>query len=113
MQSLHKHAQDALLICGQRRFLGLNQTCTTCHEDAHKGAMGDGCVVCHGQSDPWKDATGFLTIPAFVLDGVHGGLSCDQCHQTGTEFSVTARLRIRGRERVRAASATKVAAPAH
>jgi len=29
-------------------WMGLSPTCTTCHEDKHRGQLGDNCARCHG-----------------------------------------------------------------
>ncbi|MBZ5526204.1 MAG: hypothetical protein LAP21_28635 [Acidobacteriia bacterium] len=69
-------------------------TCTTCHEDVHKGqfqrftskARPDGrvlgCEACHNLKD-WADMTKFDhdRQTTFVLIGAHKGTACIQCHK--------------------------------
>ncbi|MCB9879060.1 MAG: hypothetical protein H6835_15805 [Planctomycetes bacterium] len=75
----HAHADDVLLAAGDKRFLGLEQACSSCHEDPHAGRMQLGCVTCHSQD-------GFATRDVhdhdrwLALDGRHGQLGCRDCH---------------------------------
>ncbi len=80
----HKNAAQGVLAEGQRRFLGLKQECTSCHEDVHKGAMHVGCVACHGQSK-W-DALASVGHERFLpLVGGHADVECRKCHPKSGE----------------------------
>ncbi len=75
----HENARVAVLPAGERRYLGLDQDCASCHEDAHEGRMELACASCHGQ-ETWdglhsEDHERFLP-----LIGGHGGLACLECH---------------------------------
>lgn len=87
--SCHLHADTPLLPLGQQRYLGLQSDCAGCHVDAHQGRMRMGCAECHGQ-----DSFGLLAPThhdkVLPLLGGHGGLSCDACHQDGTDHSLDA-----------------------
>jgi len=61
-------------------YLGLSRTCTSCHEDKHKGELGSNCVQCHNTTD-WKNARTFDHSKAkFVLTGAHIRVTCEKCH---------------------------------
>lgn len=68
------------------RFLGLQQACTACHEDAHRTLFGQDCEKCHGQTQPFKAAPGF-DHSIFPLVGAHSRVGCVDCHKEGTERS--------------------------
>ncbi|MGD9790189.1 MAG: hypothetical protein AB7Q00_01975 [Phycisphaerales bacterium] len=76
----HANAKTEFLREGQKRFLGLDQTCTTCHDDVHKGELGPNCAECHGQLEPFKKAPLFAHPETFPLNDGHSGLLCSQCH---------------------------------
>jgi hypothetical protein len=84
----HEHA-DAQQPPAGGRFLGLSQQCTSCHDDAHRGAFSADCAGCHGQERPWRLAPGFAH-GGFPLVGAHQQVACDRCHATGTEHDVAA-----------------------
>lgn len=79
----HAHADDVLLAKGNRRFLGLDQSCASCHKDPHSGKLPD-CASCHDQSAPFAKAALFEHTSAFPLSGAHAGLGCAQCHEPGS-----------------------------
>ncbi len=63
-----------------RTFLGLSQRCQTCHEDAHRGQLGNDCQRCH-TATAWKPANGFdHTKARFHLTGAHAQVACQKCH---------------------------------
>lgn len=78
----HEHAEDVVPPAGGR-FLGASQQCTSCHEDVHSGAFGQGCVGCHGQSKPFAEVPGFAHR-RFALEGAHGQVACVNCHDPGS-----------------------------
>lgn len=84
----HARADDAAPPAGGR-FLGLQQRCTSCHEDAHKGRFGGSCTECHGQDEPWAKAAKF-DHARFPLLGAHAGRECAACHQPGTAADLAA-----------------------
>ncbi len=49
----HPNANATLLAKGEKRFIGLEQNCTSCHEDVHQQAFGQDCASCHGQEHPF------------------------------------------------------------
>jgi hypothetical protein len=70
-----------------------NLTCTTCHEDIHKGEFASrmakpdasgkpiGCVACHSTKD-WQDLSKFDHAQTdFPLVGSHRAVACADCHK--------------------------------
>jgi hypothetical protein len=67
-----------------------HESCATCHEDPHAGAMGGTCETCHAPS-AWQalrntDLTGIFDHgrTAFALRGAHGRAECVTCHRAGS-----------------------------
>lgn len=87
----HRHSEATEPPAGGR-FLGLSQTCTSCHEDKHKGAYGADCQSCHGQQHPFKDAPGFHH-DSFALRDAHFNRKCADCHPATGEHSIDALTR--------------------
>lgn len=70
-----------------RTYLGLSAACATCHQDPHKGRLGQSCQQCHNFSD-WKS----ISVQQFdhsktryPLTGLHVGVKCAKCHTTGAD----------------------------
>jgi hypothetical protein len=63
-----------------RSFLGLRQECAFCHQDQHRGQLGQQCTRCHTQ-EAWKPAQGFNhSSTHFPLTGLHQTVACQKCH---------------------------------
>lgn len=61
-------------------WLGLERTCTTCHEDAHRGALDKNCLKCH-DVEHWKPAPRFDHAKTnYPLTGAHVTVKCADCH---------------------------------
>jgi hypothetical protein len=80
----HRHADAKELPKGEKRYLGLDQTCTRCHKDVHEGAFGPACQACHGQVQSFASVALFRHPEAFPLTGAHAGIACASCHEPGT-----------------------------
>jgi len=70
-------------------FMGLTPTCTTCHEDKHKGRFGPNCMQCHNTTD-WKstkvDKEHFdHSKTSYPLTGAHVNTPCEKCHTAGPD----------------------------
>ncbi len=78
----HKNADAAVLPEGGKRFLGLTQDCAACHEDVHKGTMGQRCATCHGQ-EAWDRLHSEGHEKHLALVGGHGDVACRTCHAEG------------------------------
>lgn len=80
----HENADIAVLPEGHPRFAGLDQSCASCHEDAHEGRIVLECAACHGQEHP------FPVVAAFEHEGFattcgHAAVSCTECHEKGSD----------------------------
>ena len=65
---------------GRSRWTGLETTCSSCHEDIHRGALGERCVACH-DAGKWTLTPGFRhDTTDYPLTGRHRETKCDQCH---------------------------------
>jgi predicted CXXCH cytochrome family protein len=66
-------------------YLGLSESCTTCHTDQHRGQLGNDCQRCHNM-EAWKPASGFdHSTTKYPLTGLHARVTCAQCHKPRTE----------------------------
>lgn len=62
------------------RWTGLEGTCITCHDDAHKGQLSRDCATCH-DAGKWTSAVRFDHADTrYPLTGAHDRVTCDQCH---------------------------------
>lgn len=60
-------------------YLGLSQTCMSCHADPHAGGKASNCTECHDQNH-WKPAPFFNHDKFYPLRGAHASVSCNKCH---------------------------------
>jgi hypothetical protein len=70
-----------------RSYLGLSTACSTCHEDHHKGRLGQNCLQCHNYVD-WKDvkiAQFDHSKTRYPLTGLHAQVQCAKCHTNGSD----------------------------
>ncbi|NUM52716.1 MAG: hypothetical protein HUU46_03645 [Candidatus Hydrogenedentes bacterium] len=81
---------------GEKRYLGLSQACTACHEDVHKGTFSADCASCHGQEKAFDIVAAFDHTKAFPLAGGHAGLKCSECHEADGDRSVAALMAVQG-----------------
>ena len=83
----HEYANEPILPEGSYRYLGLEPSCATCHEDPHRGEMSLSCTSCHDQVafDPPIVPDHDRYLP---LDGGHAGLSCRTCHEEGSPHAL-------------------------
>lgn len=84
----HPRADDVMPPKGGR-FLGPEQRCPSCHDDAHRGAFGSDCASCHGQEQAWQRAPSFQHA-SFSLAGAHAAVACASCHPPGGQYDVAA-----------------------
>lgn len=83
----HEHAEAEVVPEGAHRYIGLNQTCVTCHEDVHEGAFSTTCTVCHDQAS-FTDHHFNGHASLLELAGPHSELSCRECHAEGSAHSL-------------------------
>ncbi len=64
-----------------RTFLGLDQSCKSCHKDVHRGEVSRTCSDCHNPTD-WKSPiqTFDHRKARFQLTGAHIKVECVRCH---------------------------------
>jgi len=61
-------------------YTGLDTTCTACHEDVHRSALGATCTTCHDVAS-WTATPGFdHDTTAYPLTDKHAEVKCDKCH---------------------------------
>lgn len=68
-----------------KTYLGVSADCTNCHQDSHKGRLGQNCLQCHDFTD-WKDVAKFdHSLTRYPLTGLHADVACRQCHAPGPD----------------------------
>ena len=69
-----------------RTFVGVAQTCATCHKDQHNGRLGPNCAQCHNFTD-WKNVSGTFdhSKTRYPLTGQHAQVKCEKCHTRGSD----------------------------
>jgi hypothetical protein len=60
-------------------FRGLQPTCISCHQDVHKGEMGQACESCHTPASFKLSAFKHPRFPEF-FGGSHQTVACSGCH---------------------------------
>jgi hypothetical protein len=70
-----------------RSFLGVSTACVNCHEDFHKGRLGQDCISCHNFEDWKKISIGKFdhSKTRYPLTGLHAQVQCAKCHTTGSD----------------------------
>ncbi len=69
-----------------RSFVGVAETCATCHRDPHSGRLGPNCITCHNFTD-WKNVSGTFdhSKTRYPLTGQHVQVKCEKCHTPGPD----------------------------
>jgi len=66
------------------KYKGLDfSSCTSCHQDPHRGKLGSSCENCHGVADWHKLALTGNAHPWLSLANGHARTGCAQCHDRG------------------------------
>ena len=66
------------------RFSGIDQQCTNCHDDVHRGTLGSDCASCHGVFASFRNASrAFHKDSLLPLEGRHVAVPCADCHWNG------------------------------
>jgi hypothetical protein len=72
--------RNAALMSGHT-YLGLGTDCLSCHQDIHRGQLGNQCQSCHS-IDAWKPAVKFAHEKTkYPLTGRHADVKCASCHK--------------------------------
>jgi hypothetical protein len=69
-----------------KSFFGQSPACTPCHEDFHKGSLGNECTKCHNV-ETWKmgkESQFDHSKTRYPLTGLHVKVACDKCHKPDT-----------------------------
>ncbi|MFH0736086.1 MAG: cytochrome C [bacterium] len=75
------HTQKFSKSKKNKTYLGLNTNCLTCHQDYHKGSLGQNCLSCHN-NNTFKEVNKFDHNKArFHLTGKHLNVDCAKCHK--------------------------------
>lgn len=67
-----------------QKFKPINNSCSTCHKDPHKGSYGKSCQECHSEKS-WKQTKDFHKN--FSLKGIHYSIDCNECHQNNKKLA--------------------------
>jgi hypothetical protein len=93
-KSCHKkdYIDNAELLKKDFTWLGLEQSCLTCHADYHQGTLSASCMDCHSY-EHFSPAPGFDHANTdFKLLGKHAETECVECHEiierNGESFQV-------------------------
>lgn len=63
------------------KYTGLEPQCATCHEDIHKGELGQECNKCHTGGENFRTLVFDHNRDArFPLTGFHQVVECNECH---------------------------------
>jgi hypothetical protein len=87
-----KNISDVKLKKKKSTFLGLEQSCQSCHADYHQKTLGNDCASCHN-IDNFRPAPLFdHSKTKFSLTGKHKETDCAKCHtkekKNGKDFQV-------------------------
>lgn len=80
-----KNIANATLKKNKNTYLGLQQKCTTCHDDYHQGTLSQSCLNCHTMNSFQKAPKFEHSKTSFPLKGKHSEVSCIECHKVGTK----------------------------
>jgi phage FluMu protein Com len=69
-----------------RTFIGVPETCATCHKDFHQGRLGPKCETCHNFNE-WKNVAKTFdhSKTRYPLTGEHQPVKCQRCHTPGPD----------------------------
>lgn len=68
-------------VKGDVAWTGLDTACRACHEDIHRGALGEDCTRCHSEQG-WRPVANFdHAKTTFPLTGLHAKVACAKCHE--------------------------------
>ena len=85
----HTHAAEPILPEGAQRYIGLESSCLSCHEDSHEGALGTSCTDCHQQTS-FEEQHAVGHDEHLPLLGGHAELDCRECHAEDDRRSLEA-----------------------
>lgn len=62
-------------------YLGLSQSCNSCHDDYHQRTLGTNCSDCHNTKNFIPAAKFNHNTAKFKLTGAHNNVECKDCHK--------------------------------
>ncbi len=78
------HIANAEIKQRASTYLGLEQTCISCHLDFHQNTLSNDCIACH-DFEAFRPAPHFNHADAaFNLKGAHLEVKCIECHEKTT-----------------------------
>lgn len=81
---------DSVNRRGHKTFLGAKTDCASCHEDPHKGRLGETCTDCHSERG-WDQVANIKeNHPGVSLGGGHSKVKCETCHDKGNTVNPSA-----------------------
>ncbi|MGB5661692.1 cytochrome c3 family protein, partial [Eudoraea sp.] len=81
---ISENIQDRELKKRKNTFLGLDESCLSCHDDVHQKTLTNDCMACHTM-EAFKPASNFDHDTAdYKLEGEHLNVDCIECHQITT-----------------------------
>ena len=81
---ISENIKDRELKKRKNTFLGLDETCLSCHDDVHQKTLTNDCMACHTM-EAFKPASNFDHDTAdYKLEGEHLNVDCIECHQITT-----------------------------
>jgi len=83
--SCHKNTSEPSTIFQDKQNISVTQ-CAACHQDVHKGKLGQDCAQCHTENSFLTVKSGLTAtfdhgVTDYPLVGKHIGVSCDKCHK--------------------------------
>ncbi|MEQ9501644.1 MAG: hypothetical protein RIT81_32535 [Deltaproteobacteria bacterium] len=79
-----KHATVECSKCHEGNQFRTGKTaCNDCHEDAHRGQLGQDCAKCHATDVVFADIAFDHDQTTFPLVGLHTTAKCEGCHVNG------------------------------
>jgi hypothetical protein len=77
-----RHRETPCAGCHQAGMRSLSRTCVSCHDDAHRGRLGQACDRCHSAAN-WARTDVFARhrLTRLPLSGMHALADCSECHR--------------------------------
>lgn len=77
------YISDSEIALRSGTYLGLEESCLTCHIDYHQETLSEDCLSCH-RYESFEEAPRFdHQKTEFPLRGAHETVSCEECHPLG------------------------------
>ena len=87
----HENAELAMIPEGETRYIGLDRSCVSCHEDSHDGAMRQACANCHVQTS-FEEHRLERHAEFWPRFGSHDEAECRDCHEADSDRSLESHM---------------------